>query len=381
MLNNYILNKKTVVAQVCSSSSWGGMEMHVGVLSEQLAKRGYTPLVFCLPHSVIHKDALERGFECIPFGPSGYFSPRELFRTLKILTKRNISLVHAHYSKDLWTLVPAVRLAGKIPIVFIKHIGTQRPKRDIFHKFIYSNICHTIAISEVIKKNLLETHPILPDNVDIVHHGINLDEFEKSHENRDKIRSEFGVGKNDILIGTVGRLQIGKGHFEFLEMAARLISKYDNARFVIVGEATRGEEEKAEKLYTKAKELKLGEKLIFAGFRKDIPHVLSSMDVFAFPSHAEAFGLVVIEAMAAKLPVVSSRCDGILDIVKDGDTGFLVNPKDVNELSFAVEKLLMDKKLRLRMGSTGYKRVKENFEINKMVNQIEKIYVKCLDRH
>jgi glycosyltransferase involved in cell wall biosynthesis len=374
-------NYKPVIAQVCSSTSWGGMEMHVGILSEQLAARGYNPIVLCRPNTELDKDTRDRGLESIPFEPSGYISPRAIYRTLKILKDRNVRLVHSHYSKDLWTLIPAVRLLGQLPTIFIKHIGTQKSKRDIFHKFLYSSICYTIAISKVIKDNILETHPILPEKLGVVHHGININDFETTAIDRQTIRKEFGVGNNDVLIGTVGRLQVGKGHFEFLEMAARLIRKHENVRFVIVGEATRGEDNKAQQLFLKAKELNFNEKLIFTGFRKDIPNVLSALDVFAFPSHAEAFGLVVIEAMAAKLPVVSSRCDGILDIVKDGSTGFLVNPKNVNELTHAVEKLILNKDLRDTMGNNGYLRAKEKFEINTMVDQIEEIYSQCLNRH
>jgi glycosyltransferase involved in cell wall biosynthesis len=354
------------------------MEMHLGILSEQLLKRGYKPIVFCRKDSEIAKDARSRGIETVSFKPTNYVSPIELLRFFIAVKKYKIKLVHVHYSKDLWTTIPALKMAGKIPTVFIKHIGTQKPKTDIFHKAIYRNVWHIIAISKVIKENLLNTHPVKRENVSILYHGLDLVKFESAAEKRLKIRSEFGIAENDILIGTVGRLQIGKGHLEFIEMAAVLLKKYANLKFLIVGEPTRGEEDKAELIYSKAKELGINENLIFSGFRNDIPDVLAAMDIFAFPSHAEAFGLVVIEAMAAKLPVVSSNCDGILDIVDDQKTGLLVAPQNYSELSKAVETLVADKEKRVFFGQNGFQKVQEKFTIEKMTKNVEKIYADCL---
>lgn len=374
------MEKNIAIAQVCSSRAWGGMEMHVGILSEQLLKRGYEPIVFCRKNSEIWKDAQYRGIKTVSFQPSNYFSPIEIVRFIFAIKKNKIKLAHVHYSRDLWTTTPAVKLAGSIPTVFIKHIGTQKPKMDFIHKAIYKNVCHIIAISKVIKQNILNTHPVKNENVSIVYHGLDLDTFKNVQENRQKIRREFGIAENDILIGTVGRLQIGKGHLEFVEMAAGLLKKYVNLKFLIVGEPTRGEEDKAELIYSKAKKLGLSDSLIFSGFRDDIPDVLAAMDIFAFPSHAEAFGLVVIEAMAASLPVVSSNCDGILDIVVDQKTGLLVAPKISQELSSAVEALVIDQEKRIRFGANGFKRVKEKFTIEKMTENVESIYADCLAR-
>lgn len=345
--------------------------MHVTLLSRQLENRGYRPIVFCDPASRLCKDATERGLTVHPFKPAGYVAPLSIIKTAAAFKKYNVSLVHVHYSKDLWTTIPA---AGKRPTVFIKHIGTQKPKTDPIHRAIYKNVDHVIAISEVIRKNLIETHPVDSEKVSVVHHGVSPADYDLPELERRKIRASLGCTENDILIGTIGRLQVGKGHLEFIGMAAKLLLKYENVRFVVVGEPTAGEEDKARIIYRRARELELDDRFQFLGFRKDIPKILKAMDIFAFPSHAEAFGLVVIEAMAARLPVVSSRCDGILDIVVDGRTGFLVEPKNTDQLTAAVEKLILDRELRLQLGENGYNRINQFFTVEKMVDDIETIY-------
>ncbi len=352
--------------------------MHVGILSEQLSKRGHSVIALCPPKTRIEQDLIKRKIPVYSFRPANYFSPVTLLRTIALLSSHKIELLHVHYSKDLWTTIPAAKLAGKLPTVFIKHIGTQKPKRDILHKWIYKNVCHTIAISKVIEQNLLNTHPIKKDAVGVIHHGLDLDLYPRDMEHRNLVRKKLGIAKDELLIGTIGRLQVGKGHLEFLEMAKAIAQEFPKARFIVIGDPTRGEEHRARNIYKKVDEVNLGEKLILSGFRKDIPDVLSAMDIFAFPSHAEAFGLVVIEAMAASLPIVSSRCDGILDIVQDNQTGILVEAKNAGELTEAVRKLIIDTELRTAFGKNGRQRVEQNFTINRTIDQVEAIYAKCL---
>ena len=104
------------------------------------------------------------------------------------------------------------------------------------------------------------------------------------------------------------------------------------------------------------------------------------MAIFAFPSHAEAFGAVLIEAMALERPVVSTNCDGVIDIVVDEETGLFVNPRKGKELAEALDRLIMDRELRIRLGKAGRRRVIEKFDIGKMISSIEDLYYESLER-
>ncbi|HNY90360.1 MAG TPA: glycosyltransferase family 4 protein [bacterium] len=362
------------LAQICSSRSWGGLEMHVAVLSCWLAEEGHRVEIWCAPGSPLANEAQRLGLPVIPFAPAGYLDLAASLRLFHQFREQEVELLHAHYARDLWNIAPAVHLGRRWPLVFIKHIGTGKPKRDPIHRWIYAAVDQVVAISRVIEENLLATHPLNRERVCVVHHGVDTRTFAFRPEARARIRAEWGVGEEELLIGSIGRLQPGKGHLEFLDMAAAVGARHPRARFVIVGEPTRGEEERARPIHDRLRSLGLEGRVIMAGFRSDIPEVLSAMDIFAFPSRAEAFGLVLIEAMAVGRPVVSTRCDGVLDIVEEERNGLLFNPAEPGDLTRQVERLIVDEELRLRLGRGGLETVAARFNRAAMLNRLYAVY-------
>ena len=149
----------------------------------------------------------------------------------------------------------------------------------------------------------------------------------------------------------------------------------------MVGEATRGEDEEANIILDKFEKAGLGDRLILTGYRDDVPDVLGAMDLFLFPTHSEAFGLVIVEAMAMGVPVVSADCDGVPDIVEHGETGLLVPPTDVEGLAAAVTDLLGDAKKRRVFGQAGLQRAKDLFSEEKMCQEMESLYHRLMSRY
>ncbi len=159
----------------------------------------------------------------------------------------------------------------------------------------------------------------------------------------------------------------------FLWAAKELNKEYKNLRYLIVGEPSRGEVEYAEKIKQLAKDYEL-ENLIFTGFRGDTPEVLAAMDIFAFPSHSEAFGIALVEAMAMKKPSVCSNADGVLDIAVDGETSYLFENKNAVDLKVKLKMLIESKETRISFGENARKRVIENFDIENITDKVLKIY-------
>lgn len=365
------------VLHVCTSAAWGGMEMHVAELSQQLAGAGLEVLVLCARDTGLERELKSKHLPHATVKAGGYVRPGAFRQAVRLFREFQPDVVHVHFSKDLWWIVPAMRGFGKIGLVFSKHIGTQRPKRDLLHRYLYARVNFVIAISDVIRQNILATHPVPVGKVVLVHSGVDLQRFNPGAIDRDKIRRELGLSNRSIAIGIVGRLQKSKGYFEFLHMAARLQQECPECVFWMVGEATVGEEQEAERILQLRKQLGLEERVHHLGFRKDIPELLAAMDIFVFPTHAEAFGLVLIEAMAMQTPVVSSNCDGVLDIVEADRTGFLVPPQDVDELVEAVQQLVRSAERRREMGRLGRKRVEQFFSKSKMLAEISRVYHLC----
>lgn len=362
------------VLQICTSESWGGMEMHVAELAEKLMRLGDQCAVVCAPDSRLAKDLMRRSVPCFFLAAGGYIRPVAVWRARTWVAAFQPDVIHVHYARDLWWLVPALRSKRNTPILLSKHVGTQKPKKDPLHRYLYNRLDYIIAISRVIRKNIIATHPIAESRVVIVHHGVDLERFDPYSCNRGTIRRQFGFTDRHIVLGMVGRLQASKGYYEFLEMANLIKDRHPECRFLLVGEASRGEEREAEAILKKLKALGLDSVAQWCGFRKDIPQVLAAMDVFVFPSHAEAFGLVLIEAMAMRRPVISSNCDGVLDIVEQGRSGLLVAPRNVRQLVDAVEKLLTRPEFRQRIAEAGRRRVEKYFNAVTMIQKIREFY-------
>jgi glycosyltransferase involved in cell wall biosynthesis len=369
------------ILKVCTSRSWGGMEMSMATISGRLRDRGHDVHPVCYSDSPIHRRLLEMDFKPVTCDLWGKFHPFKAFRLSRYINCHKIDIVHTDYSRDLFTLVPALKWSKPTPLVLHKHVGTIRPKNLPVHPYLYRNVDYVIAISKVIEKNLLETHPLRPEQVGIIHHGIDLDRFVPDAARRLRLREELGIAKHERLVGIVGRLNESKGHLQFLEVAKRILPDFPDTRFVIVGEASRGENEEANNILDQIEKADLGDRMILTGYREDVPDLLGAMDLFLFPTHAEAFGLVIVEAMAMGVPVVSANCDGVPDIVQDGVTGILADPRDVEGLTAAVTDLLTDEQKRVAFGRAGSERARTLFSEEKMCGEMEELYRGLLTRY
>ena len=363
------------ILESCFSSSWGGLEIHTLHEISLLRQRGHRVWCACRKGSQLHTEAVRRGIQSLPLSVTGYVHPLAVLRLGRALKQLGIQVIHCQLSKDIATLVPAMLLTRrKIPIVLSRRMGSAITKKDFFHRFTYRHVSRVLAISNVIHQNVIDTTPMHPENVITLHHGINTEEFSPDRVDRAQIRKELGIEASELVIGFVGRFSPGKGHEEFLRAASMLAGMHPQVRFLVVGEASFGEEEYERGILALCKDLGLESIVRFIGFRADIASVMAAFDIFAFPSHAESFGSVLIEAMAMELPSVATNSDGVLDIVVDGETGVFVPPRDAGALAGALARLIEDPQLRLRLGRAAREHVKRFFGEEKLADGLERIY-------
>ncbi|MFZ2323092.1 MAG: glycosyltransferase family 4 protein [Ignavibacteriaceae bacterium] len=336
----------------CLSKSWGGMEMVTLTGIQQLIKQNIKVRLICAEESRLHLEADSKGIIIHPIKIRKIISPYAILKLSSIIRKEKYDLIHTHASKDLWLIVPALKtINSAVPLVLTKHIGSFITKRDIIHNWFYKRITKAIAISSVIKRNLKETTSLTEQNIQVIFNGVNLEKFNPQKADRTKLRNELKLTDYDLLIGMTARFSPGKGHEEFL-LAAKELSKknYSNhIKFVIVGEASRGEIEYEKKIKNLIVTYNL-ENVHFLGYRIDIPDVLAAMDILVLPSHAEAFGIALVEAMAMEKASVCSNSDGVLDFAVDNETSYLFKVKDANDLKLKLEKLIFDEDKRKIFG-------------------------------
>ena len=369
------------ILQTCFSESWGGLEIQALEVTLKLQERGHHIWLACGTRGRLADESDLHGLTVIPLDVSGYVHPLIVWRLGRFIKRHRIDIIHCQLSKDIATMVPAMKVSGcDVPLILSKRVGSYISKRDFFHKFTYANVDRVLAISEIIHKNVLDTTTMTPDRVLTLHDAIDTDLFSPARADRTKVRRELNLAGDTIVIGFVGRFSPGKGHEELLDAAHLLSTKYENIHFLIVGEASHGEDRYEQKIRKLANSFGLDKLVTFAGYRKDIPDIMAAFDIFAFPSHAESFGVVLIEAMAMERPVVSTNCDGVLDIVVDGQTGISVPPRNAPELAAALARLIEDPASREEMGKAGRCRVEELFDQRKQIDKLEEIYVQLMTK-
>lgn len=188
------------------------------------------------------------------------------------------------------------------------------------------------------------------------------------------IRKEIFDVNNEIVIGLVGRINKWKGQFILLEAFSKLIKKYPDLRLIFVGSTTENQSYILKELTAKIDAFQIVNQVKIVPFQPDINKIWSAIDIAIVPSvEPEPFGLVAVEAMLAKKPVIASNHGGLTEIVIHEHTGFLVQPNNVTDLVNAIETLVNDEAKRLEMGEKGYVRAVEEFSIYKYVSNIEKI--------
>lgn len=363
------------VLQVCTSRSWGGMEMQALQTAQCLSTHGIEIFFLCHPESQLHRDAGAAGIKTLAMRFANGVHPLLIYRLRRFLQARQIDLLHAHFSKDLRFIVPACEgLSPRRPIVLTKHLGSYIKKKDALHRYLYARVDLVTAISRVIRDNVIDTCPIEARRVEIIYNGVDLARFRFQPEVRRRMRSELGFGENEIVIGMVGRMSPGKGHEEFLHAAKIILQKEKAVKFLIVGGASFGEDKYAAQVQELWINLQLQDRVLLTGFRREVPELMSALDILAFPSHAEAFGNVAIEAMAMRLPVVSTNCDGVVDIVVDGVTGIHVPPKNSEALAEGLLQLIRDPERRQKYGEAGRRRVEDMFDDEKQTQKLIERY-------
>ncbi len=363
----------------CISDGWGGLEMFSLTILLQLKKLNHDVSLLALKSSNLHKEAEKENIKIFLVGNENYFNLITFFYIKKIIQQERFDLIHSHSSKDLWFIIPVLKfINSKIPIHFTKHVASGISKKDFLHNWLYSRIDKVYAISRMIEQNLLVTTSLKKEKIVLLHNGIDTEKFKPDLYERKNFREEFKIDDNEILIGMIGRISQGKGHEEFLLSANKLLKKYDNLKFVIVGHPSINEESYYKKVIEIAEKINQKGKIVFTGLRKDTPNILAAIDIYAFPSHDESFGLTLVEAMSMKKPNVCTRASGVLEIAIENETSLLFNKGDVEDLTNKISTLIDSYELRKKLGENSRKRVLENFDLGKYILKLIEHYQKTI---
>jgi glycosyltransferase involved in cell wall biosynthesis len=302
---------------------------------------------------------------------------KALIKLAIFLKKEKFDIVHCHTSKGGFIGRLAAKLAGAKIIIYSPHGDIFegyfcKLATDFFillEKFAARFTDKIINLTKIEIEKFLEHGIGTRHQLEQIYNGINIKYYERAMPSNLKKRDEFGLCKDDFVCATVGRLVPVKGHTYLIKAIQKVVKVIPEAKFLFVGDG-----EIKSKLSEEIKSLDLQENIFMLGSRNDIATILSCINVFLLPSLNEGFGMVLIEAMAARKPVIATNVGGIPEVVKYGETGILVPPKDPEAFSSAIIKLYNNPELSRRMGLAGYNRAKRLFDITTTVHEFESLY-------
>jgi glycosyltransferase involved in cell wall biosynthesis len=296
-------------------------------------------------------------------------------RLLRLLREERIDLVHAHLAyASIWGAL-ACRILG-LPCVATLHVvpsGAPRHSREGIREALLVRAldrwaARVIAVSRAVREAWIERGGIEPGKIVVVGNGVEAGAFAGLGE-REAVRRELGIEPGAPLAVTVSVLREGKGIEVLLDALPAVLADHPAARFLVAGDGPL----KAI-LAARAARLGVGEKVIWAGFRRDVPALLAAGDLFVLPSLWDAYPTVLLEAMAAGLPVVSTRAGGIPEIVDDPRTGRLVPPGDAETLADAISGLLASPAEREALGRAARAEAVARFSVEGWVERLEGVY-------
>lgn len=350
-----------------------GAQFVLRQLVEGLGARGHTQTVYCLNNSwddALVEQLKSTGAEVRIIGKFPLASGYGLITTFCTLRRR-------HFDVAI-TILFVSDVVGRTLAHFagIPYIVTSIQTRDEFYRgwqrWLVRRTARWADVVELCSENIrdfvVKEEGVPVERIRVIPHSVQVEDYSVPEE-REAVRSEFGLLPTDKLVVSLGRLTHQKGYDNLLEAIALLASQ--DVHLLLAG---KGDDEA--KLREQAKTLGIEARVHFAGYRRDVPRLLKSLDLYTQPSRFEGMSLAILQAMAASCPIVATAVDGTREQIVDGIHGWLVPPEDVRALAESIQAALNNPGEAKRRGAAAYQRVLEQFSLGTMITTWENMLLR-----
>ncbi len=359
------------IVHVLSSFGVGGQERVALDLAIGQQRRGHDVRVISLappPDGAMAEEFREHGIATDRVAKRDGLDPTLVPRLARALRRRGAEVVHTHNPLPLIYGAPAARLVGAAAI-HTKHGANPGSLRDRLLRRAAARLVHAVgAVSDTTAAQARAQHDAPPTRMHTIANGIRLDRFHPDGEQRAVVRVELGLG-DAWVVGTVGRLDDYKNQAMLVRAMAPHLSSC--VRLVIIGDGPHRADVEAE-----VARLPEPRWVVLTGSRTDVPRLVPALDVFALSSRTEGLPLVVPEAMAAGLPIITTAVGGLPGVVDEGATGLLV-PVDETALSAALGTLIADRERAREMGRRAREVALERYSADRMVDEYLDLYARA----
>ncbi len=351
----------------------GGTERQVANIALGMDASRFALHLACLKNEGELQQELERLDVPRPeFRISSLYGINTLWQAIRLaryIQRNLIQIVHSYGFYANVFAVPAARLAGKpVVVASIRDTGDILTSRQRLVQKMVCRLAHCVLVNaEAIRQTLIE-QGYRPDNIVVIRNGIVLSRFEKKARSI-ALRCALGLPAEARIVLVSSRLNQMKGVEYFLDAAQIVSSSIPDAHFLIVGDgASRAQ------LEQHARSIGLESRILFTGFRTDMPDLLSESTLSVLPSLSEGLSNSLLESMASSVPVIAARVGGNPELIENGRTGLLVPARDSGALAEAMVLLLSDPELALRLSRAGRQRVEELFSMERSIQEVQHLY-------
>jgi glycosyltransferase involved in cell wall biosynthesis len=361
----------------------GGAQRHVLSLIRGLDKEKYRVFLFTSAKGLLINEA--SSIEGLSVKKSGFLErPVNPFKDILALVelysfirKHKIVIVHTHSSKAGILGRLAAGFAGAPVILHTVHGWSFHDFQPVVVRWFYvlcEKLCarftdRIIVVSVFDREKGLKAGVGKNEQYRLVRYGIDVMDF-RVRNRRFRMRESLGLSNSDLVVGMVACFKPQKAPLDFIDLASLVRKDFPEVKFLLVGDGRL-----SGKIFRRIKQLGIGRNIILTGWRRDIPMILSGLDVFVLTSLWEGLPISVLEAMAASLPLVATNTGGIREVVVNGENGYLVEPRDIHSMHRRLAELLSDSRKRSSLaGRAAEDAGSEEFSTGGMLKRVFGIY-------
>lgn len=371
------ISPKIPVLQAIRQGIIGGGESHVISVVENINRNIFNPVVLSFTDGPMVTTLTKMGVPVYVIPTTKPFDIRVWKQVDNLIEKEKIRLVHAHGTRAASNVFWGCD-KNKVPLAYTIHGWSFHPDQSFLVKklriaserFITSKTTINISVSGANRasgeQNIKGFSSVL------INYGIDLNKFNPDNTYVD-LREQLGISKNVTLVGFIARMTYQKNPVKMVEAFGKAAALSEDIHLLMVGDG-----ELKEQAISKAKDLKITQRITFMKFSQNVPAVLKACDIYCLPSFWEGLPIGLLEAMAMGKGVIASDVDGSAEVIAHRKNGFLIDPHNAEEISKAILELHYNEELLSLVQKAAAKTVREKFIDKKMTKEIEKVYFDCL---
>ena len=366
------------IAFYLTSTGWGGLEMNTIKLAKLLKSKGYSISLFTISDSIINtktEDIFDKIFY-VNFGRK-YFNFKIAKQIAKILNEEEISIIFAFDNRDLDVLSWA-KLSHKkdLKIIYQQHMQMGVAKRDFFHTLKFSTINYWISPLNHLKNEVIEKTKFPKERIKIIPLSVDTEKYINAKYSKNEALDKLKIDPKYPFIGIIGRITEKKGQLFLIESLIKLKKEGINIELLIFGSATVNDALSQiyyQKILNTIKENNLESLVHLVDFQEDVSLFYNSIDVFVLGSESETYGMVTIEAMLSKIPIIATNNGGTPEILDFGKLGKLYKYENYQELKDCLMWHLNNRNESTKMAENAQLIAKKSYSIENEITQIDNL--------